>query len=228
MKRPRIDVASVRRAQIVEAAVAIIAEQGLQNLSLSQIEQKAAMSRGQLTYYFPAKEDILLAVFDRLLEMMYQRIGTPPAPEGKSPGGWRWVRHLLETVPASPRHSPEFCGLQFTFLAQMGPRADFRKRLARLFEEWRGNMARGLQEDLAARPPRRAASPRALATLVQALLHGLVMQAAADPKAYDHQEMIDLAVDLLSGYLWGDAEAKPRIEKKRAKIEKATNGRPRK
>ncbi len=67
MKSPRVDVGRIRREQIVEAAVAIIAEQGIQNLSLSEIEKRAGMSRGQLTYYFPSKEDILLAVFDRPL-----------------------------------------------------------------------------------------------------------------------------------------------------------------
>ena len=77
MKSQRIDIARIRRDQIVEAAVAVIAEQGLQNLSLSEIENKAGMSRGQLTYYFPTKEAILLAVFDRLVLLMVQRIGTP-------------------------------------------------------------------------------------------------------------------------------------------------------
>src|SRR5947207_14421422 len=73
MRKARTDIALTRRASIVEAAVSVIAEKGLQGLSLSQIEKKAKMSRGQLTYYFKAKEDILLAVFDRLLEMMRQR-----------------------------------------------------------------------------------------------------------------------------------------------------------
>ena len=58
--------------------VAVIAEQGLHNLSLSEIENKAGMKRGQLTYYFRHKEDILLAVFDRVIQLMYQRLGRPP------------------------------------------------------------------------------------------------------------------------------------------------------
>ena len=33
------------------------------------------MSRGQLTYYFPAKDDILLAVFDHMIATMHQRAG---------------------------------------------------------------------------------------------------------------------------------------------------------
>ena len=64
-----------RRSEIVQAAIAVIAEQGIQNLSLSEIEKKADMSRGQLTYYFPAKEDILLAVFKRLVDLMHERVG---------------------------------------------------------------------------------------------------------------------------------------------------------
>src|SRR5262245_20923991 len=139
-RQPRIDVGKIRRGQIVEAAIAIIAKQGLQNLSLSEIEKAAGMSRGQLTYYFPAKEDILLAVFDRLLELTYQRIGTPKGQPPEQAGGWEWVQHLLDTVPAQPEESPEFHALQYTFLSQIGHRGDFRERLARLYEIGRAHV----------------------------------------------------------------------------------------
>ena len=48
-------------------------------------------------------------------------------------------------------------------------------------------------------PP--AADPRLLGTLVQALLHGLSMQLAADPAAFDREAMLRLCLDLLGGYL---------------------------
>src|SRR5579872_7376994 len=133
MKQPRIDIRRIRREQIVEAAVAVIAEQGIQNLSLSEVETRAGMSRGQLTYYFPTKEEILLAVFDRLLQLMYQRLGQPkgdpePSPhagastktngaaqEGQA-GTWEWTRHLFEALLLRPPVSPEFNALQYTFL----------------------------------------------------------------------------------------------------------------
>src|SRR5262249_61242666 len=100
MKKSRVDIGSIRREEIVEAAVSVIAHKGFQKLSLSEIEKKAGMSRGQLTYYFKTKESILLAVFDRLLQLMYQRIGTP----GNHPdSGWEWVRHLLEKLPGQCR-----------------------------------------------------------------------------------------------------------------------------
>ena len=73
MRKPRIDVGLQRRAQIVEAAVGVIADAGLPALSLSAIEKRAGMSRGQLTYYFGTKEDILLAVFDHMLHLMREK-----------------------------------------------------------------------------------------------------------------------------------------------------------
>src|SRR5215831_7137331 len=132
MKSRRIDIASIRREQIVEAAVAVITEQGLQNLSLSEIEQKAGMSRGQLTYYFPTKEDILLAVFDRLLLLLYEQFRDVHNPGERHDvlNVAECVRNMLTSVlHARPKFGAEFHALQYTFLAQIAHRADFRERL---------------------------------------------------------------------------------------------------
>jgi AcrR family transcriptional regulator len=206
MKSSRIDIASIRKGQIVEAAVAVIAEQGLERLSLSEIETRAGMRRGQLTYYFKHKEDILLAVFDRVIQLMYERLGRPPGAAGDGPtSGWQVACYLLETMLTRPPLSPEFSCLQYTFLAQIGHREDFRRRLASLYDEWRSNMAAGLAADLARRNGtgngRRRPSPRLLATLIQAMLHGLAMQLAADPHAFDGHEMLKLCQDVLGSYL---------------------------
>jgi AcrR family transcriptional regulator len=201
MKNARIDVGSIRREQIVEAAIAVITERGLQNFSLSEIEKKAGMSRGQLTYYFPAKEDILLAVFDRLLQLTYQRIGTPREMEPEQASGWDWTRHLLEKIVGEAPVNPQFGVLQYTFLSQIAHREDFRRRLATLYEEWRSQMAQGLAVDLAHDPETRAIPSRAMASVIQALLHGLGMQAAADPQAFNRQEVLALCLDMLGSYM---------------------------
>jgi AcrR family transcriptional regulator len=216
MKTPRIDIGRIRREQIVDAAVAVIAEQGLQNLSLSEIEKKVGMSRGQLTYYFKAKEDILLAVFDRLLDMICRRQGGDPKgpPEEHPFAKMPWlevVRHLLEMILRKPNLNPEFGSLQYTFLSQIGHREDFRLRLAKLYEEWRSHGMEHLRRDLAARPAVRAVSPRAMATLVQAILHGLAMQSAVDPEAVDAAEMAELCLDMLWTYLWKKKPARKKL-----------------
>jgi AcrR family transcriptional regulator len=212
MKSVRIDIAGIRREQIVESAIAVITEQGFQHLSLSEIEKRAGMSRGQLTYYFKSKEDILLAVFDRLVQLTHERIGTPAETDGAQADAWDWIEHLFAKIIGQPPVSPAFGCLQYTFLSQMAHREDFRQRLAALYEEWRSNMAQGLAADMQRQAPLRPASPRAMATLIQALLHGLAMQRAADPDAFNEQEMVDLCLDLLGTFL----RSRPRTRNKQA------------
>ena len=229
MKNGRITIASIRRTEIVDAAAAVINEQGIQNLSLSEIEQKVGMSRGQLTYYFKTKEDILLAVFDRLLHLMCEQHEEPltpgPSPargEGRSGAGpspsrgegrarehpfakLDWldiVRHLLDMILQDPPAHPEFHALQYTFLSQISHREDFRDKLADLYEEWRDQGAQDVRRQLKKRPAVRKVSPRALSTLVQAMLHGLAMQKAADPDAIRTREIVHLCLDMLGTYLW--------------------------
>ncbi len=183
--------------------MAIIAEEGLDHLSLSSIEKRAGMSRGQLTYYFHTKEDILLAVFDHLLQMLRSRAGgeCPMDSARQMPHGWERAQRFLTLLLLQPPPATEFHSLQYTFLSQIGHRADFRQRLANLYEEWRQHIAEDFEPEIARGGTAPRASARTLATLVQAVLHGLAMQRAADPDAYDRQEMLDLLVALLSNYL---------------------------
>ncbi len=211
---PRINIAGIRREQIVEAAAEIIATQGIQNLSLSEIEAHTGMSRGQLTYYYKTKEDILLAVFDRTVQRMREQFESSecsPYREFAWADVWDKMQGLLALVLGKvdfrslAQAQPNFPTLQYTFLAQAGHRDDFRQRLASLFEGWRGHMTEELQEQ--SPPP--AADARLLASLFQALIHGLAMQLQADPNAFDRDRMYELCVAVLGGVL-GRRPAAPR------------------
>lgn len=196
------EVARARREQIIVAAVEIITSQGLHNLSLSKIETRAGMRRGQLTYYFPTKEDILLAVFDRLLLLLCEQFsdGQKPGERHGIPNVWECVRRMFHSVlNASPRFGTEFHALQYTFLAQMAHREDFRQRLASLYAEWRHGMAAHWQ--VTAKPTGVLAnnvSGQTVASFVQALMHGLTVQLAADPQAFDRTEMLEMCLGVLA------------------------------
>jgi AcrR family transcriptional regulator len=227
LKKPRAGVGPIRRTQIVEAAVEIIAEQGLQHLSLSAIEKRAGMSRGQLTYYFHTKEDILLAVFDHLLDRMRSRVRGGDCPIEslmQMPHGWERARRFLTVFLLEPPPATEFHSLQYTFLSQIGHRRDFRQRLANLYAEWRNHMAEDFEPEVARRTAAPKASAHTLATLVQAIFHGLAIQRAADPGVYDRQEMLELIVVLLSTYL-RPGDRSPRPNGKKSLAANGANGR---
>lgn len=212
MPSRRGEVGRRRREQIIHAASAIIAERGIHELSLSAIEERTDMSRGQLTYYFPTKEAILLAVFDRMLETMKARAEAGEGPPGcalSSLAGAERIQAFLNFMLLHPPEAPEFHVLQYTFLSQIGYRDDFRQRLAGLYEAWR----EGLAGHLGAADGR--PSPRALATFIQAVLHGLAIQRFADPASYDREEMLALCMTLLGPFLGAPAALAPTRKQKK-------------
>lgn len=187
-----------RREQILSAAETIIAGHGIQELSLKKIEDEAGMSRGQLTYYFPTKESILLAVYDRMLRRMIRDALAADGPKPMTGHAWACLQHGL-SKHLEPEWPPpggrELFSLLFTFLAQMGHRDDYRARLSKWYADWRAFIAADVESSV---PEPRAVSPRVVAALVQALFHGLDVQLMIDPNAFDRAEMYAACVRLMA------------------------------
>jgi len=192
------DVARRRRDEIMDAAEAIIASRGIDRLTLSQIEARANMSRGQLTYYFPSKESILLAVHDRMLRRMIRDVLAGEGPKPMTGRAAECFRHALDKhlEPGGPAPGKEqLFSLLFTFLAQMGHRPDYRDKLAEMYRGWREHIAADLASSV---PEPRAVPPRVAASLVQALVQGLEIQLMIDPEAFDRAAMADVCARLLA------------------------------
>jgi hypothetical protein len=94
------------------------------------------------------------------------------------------LKHRLEA--ASEAGGNDFISLVYTFLAQMNHREDYRKKLSGVFDDWRGKLAEDLSLSVPAPNP---VPPRIAASLIQAMVHGLTMQLAVDPQAFDRDEM---------------------------------------
>lgn len=187
------DVARQRREQVVEAAIEIIATEGIHRLSLGKIEERVKMARGHLTYYFPSKEDILLAVFDRMLERMIAEAMQDGPPPGV--GQERACLRAMLTQAMQPP-GPEkraFLSLLFTFLAQTGYRDDFRQKIAQAHAGWREQIA----ADYAKVVPHSTTPPMVAASILMALAQGLTGQIAVNPQAFDREQMIAALEKLL-------------------------------
>jgi TetR/AcrR family acrAB operon transcriptional repressor len=62
---PRLDVRSIRRDQILDAAERLVARRGWAQTSFAEICREADVSNGVLTYHFKDKDDLFLALFER-------------------------------------------------------------------------------------------------------------------------------------------------------------------
>jgi TetR/AcrR family transcriptional regulator, fatty acid metabolism regulator protein len=82
---------TARRAQIVDAAIATIAELGLNQASFARIAERAGLSSTRLiSYHFAGKDDLMQAVVDDVFGMAGRYIAPyvleEPAPSGKLRG----------------------------------------------------------------------------------------------------------------------------------------------
>lgn len=58
------------RDRILDAAVGLLRDSGVKRLAQPQVAKAANVPQGHLTYYFPKKADILMAVADRFMAMV--------------------------------------------------------------------------------------------------------------------------------------------------------------
>ena len=60
----RVSIENVRRAELVEAAIRVIAQRGFDQATVRDIAQAAGASNGSVHYYFKSKDDLLQAAFE--------------------------------------------------------------------------------------------------------------------------------------------------------------------
>jgi AcrR family transcriptional regulator len=194
------DVARRRRDEVMDAAEAIIAGQGIDQLSLARIEERAGMSRGQLTYYFPTKESILLAVHERMLRRMIREFFSGDGPKPMTGRAWDCFKQALRVhLGLDPAHpldrARDLFSLLYTFLSQMAHRPDYRNRLSEMSRARQGMLAADFAQSV---PEPRSAAPEVAATLLVAVVQGLGMQVMVDPAAVDRRAVYEACVRLFA------------------------------
>ncbi|MBX3220679.1 MAG: TetR/AcrR family transcriptional regulator [Labilithrix sp.] len=70
------------REQVLDAAIRVLAKQGIANTSVQDIADAAGLSKGAVHYHFESKEELLERVLDRCCEAVEARIRAVFAQEG--------------------------------------------------------------------------------------------------------------------------------------------------
>jgi DNA-binding transcriptional regulator YbjK len=92
--RPR----SRLREEILDAAVGILRESGVKMLAQSRVARAAGIPQGHLTYYFPRRADLLVAVARRSVELAVRELDGFFSSEGWRAAGDDLRRRALAMV----------------------------------------------------------------------------------------------------------------------------------
>ena len=161
-----------RRAEIVRAALEVIAERGYRGTSLAAVAERVGLTQQGLLHHFPTKEALLVAV----LEERDQWDAVPAT---------QWRVDLLASLVEYNAMRP---GIIQTFSALLGEsvseghpaRAYFTGR----YRQVRANMAGVLRAEYGERLPN-GLTPERTAPLLVAVMDGLQYQWLLDPESVD-------------------------------------------
>ncbi|MER7371689.1 TetR/AcrR family transcriptional regulator [Streptomyces lanatus] len=161
-----------RRAEIVRAALEVIAERGYRGASLGAVAERVGLTQQGLLHYFPTKDALLVAV-------LQERDQWDAVPNT------RWRMDLLASLVEYNAMRP---GIIQTFSALLGEsvteghpaRAYFTDRYVQV----RANMAEMLRAEYGDHLPN-GLTPERTAPLLVAVMDGLQYQWLLDPESVD-------------------------------------------
>jgi len=196
------------RDRILQAAVDLITEAGIDQVRVAEIGRRANMSSGQVMYYFTSKEHILL---ETLAWLDGQDIERTRAGLRKVTGAWQQLeRYIGYYLPAPATDS------SWILWMEVWARAPHNRQVSRLLEEllrsWRDELAaivaHGVQEGVFTPP----AAMDDFTLRFTALLDGLAILRLRQMHQPSRKRLIDLAMATARAELGREppGEARPR------------------
>ncbi len=134
----RVDVRSIRRDQILEAAEHLVAQRGWAQTSFAEICREAGVSNGVLTYHFKDKEDLLLALYERTSCAWKEHFSTECS--GEIGEGINPFLPLVREAAAAVEEDPQVFLLLLHYLSEAPDHPDVRERIQGMFAEMRAKV----------------------------------------------------------------------------------------
>ena len=160
------------RKTLLQAAFQEIYKSGFQAASLDHILAKAGVTKGALYHHFSSKQKLGYAVVDELIREHILNRWVRPLEKARNP--LDGLMALLRRKDAAPPFYDQRLGCPLNNLAQeMSPLDEgFRKRLERIYREWREGIARALERGQERGQVKSGVHPREAADFIMAALEG--------------------------------------------------------
>lgn len=165
-----------RRAEIVEGLLRVLPETGYERATVARIAKAAGLGAGLVHHHFASKQEILLALGERLASRIEARLRPAETARGRLDA---WIdAHLALGDGASPEAVACWVALGAEALSQPEVGALYRALVARRLEA-----LRALLRDVCREEARAARGLDLLASTVLAAIEGFYQLASAAPEA---------------------------------------------
>ena len=185
-------------AQIVDAAIRVIARQGYARTSLMDIAKEVGMSKGAVHYHFPTKEALMTHVLQTACDAVAQRTRAAWTA-GEQPEAS--IRSALQELWRVRAELSDEAKVVADLMTQALHDGSLREPLAAYYKFAVAQVDEHLTTNLDKVGLRPKLDKATLPRLLHALLDGLLMQKIVDPDAFDDDQVIE-ALETLAGALF--------------------------
>jgi AcrR family transcriptional regulator len=203
---PRQGVAPIRRAQVVEAVLHLLATEGWESVTLRRVTELSGVSAGAITHFLGKKESMVAAAVHqgyRNYEARMSRVlETDATPEEKLTA---WVSDIIS--PSTER--------EWAFWVGLWGRAPFdetiRDELREVYRAHSSKLAELIRQGVEEGHFRGELDPEHVADQVVASVDGLAMRALIDPERFTFRYARKVVDELLHQYVRSTSEPSPPV-----------------
>lgn len=208
----RINITAIRRTQIVDAAIQVMAEKGWNETSIDEVTRTAGVSRGLVSYHFKDKADLLSGVLSRCREIFNETVSAAATVTSEPV---ERMRLIVRAAIAMTRENPVSYQVFLHFAANGPAQPELGEQIRLLYADFRAYTAAGIRSGQRRGLFRADLDPDATAAQVIGAIIGLALQWLVDPEGYPFDAAARQAEAMLMDYLTdtaaGAASAPPSI-----------------
>jgi AcrR family transcriptional regulator len=184
-----------RREQILKAAYDVAVRRGIDGLTVRAVAARARLSHGLVLFHFKRKDQLGLALLDRVLAAtmsfrMPEHLGSIPDPRERL---LALCQHEIRRLSEEPRQTR----LLLEYWARGAHNAMIRAKISAGLESYRAAFREIAEEALRRGGPRAKSPPAGVAAVTVSLIIGCPVQAMIDPENFDLGEYFKVVQGIL-------------------------------
>ncbi len=180
------------KEKILEATLDIIAQETNSGTRMRFIAEKAGVVQSNLHYYFNTKDELLISLLDKLLDIFKEQRGETIAPDDKHP-----LNRFFQQKKQLIEKKEKIDYVQFDFWLQAIVHPEMKPRMKKFFEVWREEIGNSLGEF----SDKTDGKNDIEASMVISLLMGASLQYLIDEKSFNLDDYMEVSQKMVENFL---------------------------
>lgn len=186
-----------RREAIVQAALRLILKLGYNKVTLADIAEQVGVSKGLISYYFPKKEDVFLAVLDQIVDRLTSDFESYCKADVTAP---QKLMLFYNNLFGNEKRARRYYTVVIDYMAQAIRMRAVQEYTQHIYESYRTYIERIITDGISS-GEFRSVDPRRASSMALGMMEGLVLQWFFDKKGFDLEEAYLMCVDYMNVYL---------------------------